>query len=129
MREVLWLADETCPGSHRALGILGGNVSWSRPSDLNRDQTDFESVASASWARARLAESEGIEPLGFQPTPVFGTGCRPFSGTLRVAERPGVEPGRVYNPNCLAGSLRTSRTSPYGDDEVRLEQGMGNILA
>ena len=29
----------------------------------------------------RLEEGEGIEPLALRATPVFETGCRPFSGT------------------------------------------------
>lgn len=131
-------------------------MSWSRPSDSNREPTAFETVASASWARARfggsggirthtvrvlsasspavglqshLAEGGGIEPLSIEPTLVFETSCQPSSGTLRVAERPGLEPGRVYNPIGLANRLRTLRTSPCGDDEVLLEQGMARIVA
>src|SRR5215471_20590975 len=45
----------------------------------------------ASWASRRIGpeESGGIEPLGLQTTtPVFRTGCRPFSGALRLPAGP-----------------------------------------
>ncbi len=34
----------------------------------------------------RLEEGEGIEPLALRATPVFETGCRPFSGTLLIED-------------------------------------------
>ena len=34
----------------------------------------------------KLEEGEGIEPLAVRATPVFGTGCRPFSGTLLIED-------------------------------------------
>ena len=36
--------------------------------------------------RRRLEEGEGIEPLALRATPVFETGCRPFSGTLLIED-------------------------------------------
>jgi hypothetical protein len=44
-------------------------------------------------------ESGGIEPLTREVTPVFGTGYRPFSGTLRGRAAEGLNPaGRVWSP-------------------------------
>lgn len=51
--------------------------AWTRVPESNR----------AVWlcrpAPSRLAESGGIEPLAFWTTPIFRTGCRPFSGALQ----------------------------------------------
>lgn len=71
-----------------------------------------------------MAESEGIEPLGFLTHPGFRDRLPTVQRHSPLAERPGVEPGEVYNPSGLANRLRTTRTPPYGNDEGLLEQGI-----
>ncbi len=92
-------------------------LSWVR-SEMENGRMACERIVAVSVSHrgivSQVAESEGIEPLTFRVTPVFETGCRPFSGTLRVWRR-----GRESNPVGFSADLRSRQIAHLAHLSVR----------